>query len=172
MKAPRGPIRPIFGCCRFSVIRSPLRFSTRHSVSEEAGFLRTENGSRIPPTSPAPIRFISSRFRPTEANGKSRPPADLNPVGAPTAENFSTLILQPKESSWPFRSNGPRFQNRPRLRNSLPSPVAGYGVDDANQYVAAPDGQRFMFIRDVLVPDGADRITVLINWLAGLKGLK
>jgi Tol biopolymer transport system component len=51
-------------------------------------------------------------------------------------------------------------------------PVASYGVDDANQYVASADGQKFLTIRDIRdtndVP-GSGTIMVLINWLANLR---
>jgi WD40-like Beta Propeller Repeat len=46
---------------------------------------------------------------------------------------------------------------------------AGYGVDDANQYVVSPDGQKFLFVRDIAQTTGGGSIDVLVNWLAGLK---
>jgi hypothetical protein len=47
--------------------------------------------------------------------------------------------------------------------------VASYGVDDANQYVASGDGQKFLAIRDLNDGPGSGTITVLINWLANLR---
>jgi Tol biopolymer transport system component len=46
---------------------------------------------------------------------------------------------------------------------------AGYGVDDANQYVVSADGQKFLLVRDIAGPTGGGSIEILFNWLAGLK---
>jgi hypothetical protein len=54
----------------------------------------------------------------------------------------------------------------------FPIAGAGFGADGANQYVAAADGQRFLFIRNVAAlanVAGTESITVLVNWTAALN---